>query len=245
MPVTLWLCLIAFLAGLIQGLAGFGVMLVALPLMAMLIDIKTAVPLILLLALVMNAILVCQLARHIEAGKWLPLLIASLPGVPVGVYFLKTVEPRWLELLVGAVVIASTAATWLRGTPGAELKKPWAWAAGLSAGFLGASIGASGPPVIIYTALQPWSKHQTKATLVTFFTIGGAGILALQFFFDLVTPAVLRNFAYCLLPLLGGVLTGMRLFDRIDETYYKRAVQILLLALGVVMLAKGAAVFGG
>jgi len=95
----------------------------------------------------MNVILVCRLARHVQTRKWLPLLMASLPGVPVGVYILKTVEPQWLELLVGGVIIATAAATWQHGSSKTELKKRWTLTAGFSAGFLGASIGAAGPPV--------------------------------------------------------------------------------------------------
>jgi uncharacterized protein len=245
MAETVYLALIAYLGGLVQGMTGFGVMLVSLPLMALMIDIKTAIPLILMLGLVMNVILVCRLARHVQTRKWLPLLTASLPGVPVGVYILKTVEPQWLELLVGGVIIATAATTWQHGSSKAELKRRWALTAGFIAGFLGASIGAAGPPVIVYTALQPWPKHQIKATLVTFFCISGGLILALQFFSGLVTPEVVHNFIYCLVPLLAGVFTGMRLFDTIDQRLYKRTIYILLFALGAMMLLKGAGGFGG
>lgn len=243
MAETFCLCLITYLGGLIQGMTGFGVMLVALPLMALIIDIKTAIPLIMMLGLIMNVILVCQLARHVQTRKWLPLLIASLPGVPVGVYILKTLEPQWLELLVGVVVIGTVAATWRHRPSKAELKRHWTLAAGFSAGFLYASIGAAGPPVIVYTALQPWPKHQIKATLVTFFCISGALVLALQFFSGVVTPEVGRHFIHCLLPLLAGIFTGVRLFDHIDQSLYKRAIYILLFALGAMMLVKGAGVF--
>jgi len=245
MAETVYLALIAYLGGLVQGMTGFGLMLVSLPLMALMIDIKTAVPLILMLGLVMNVILVWRLARHVQTRKWLPLLMASLPGVPVGVYILKTVEPQWLELLVGGVIIATAAATWQHGSSKTALKQRWTLTAGFSAGFLGASIGAAGPPVIVYTALQPWPKHQIKATLVTFFCISGGLILALQFFSGLVTAEVVHHFIYCLVPLLAGVFTGIRLFDTIDQRLYKRTIYILLFALGAMMLLKGAGGFGG
>ena len=212
--------------------------------MALMIDIKTAVPLIMMLGLVMNVILVCRLARHVQTRKWLPLLMASLPGVPVGVHMLKTVQTQWLELLVGGVIIGTAAATWRHGSSKAELKKHWTLIAGFISGFLGASIGASGPPVIVYTALQPWPKHQIKATLVTFFCISGTLILALQFFSGLVTSEVAHRFTLCLLPLLAGVFTGVRLFDRIDQSLYKRTIYILLFALGTMMLLKGAGGYG-
>ncbi len=53
MPEIVCLQLIAFAGGLIQGMTGFGVVLVALPLMAFFIDIKTAIPLIVLLGILL------------------------------------------------------------------------------------------------------------------------------------------------------------------------------------------------
>ncbi len=237
---TLLLCLIAFLGGLVQGLTGFGVILVGLPLMALLIDIKIAIPLNLLLALAVNGILLIQLAGHAEVKKWLPLFLFSLPGIPLGVHFLKSIEPRWLELLVGAVVLAMAAVTRLRRRPGKELSKAWAVAAGLCAGFLGGGIGAAGPPVIIYVLVQPWEKHAVKSTLVVFFTLVGIGAAGLQFYSGLMTRAVMADFGWCVLPLVCGVLAGIALFNRIDEAGYKRAVHFLLVVLGVMMVIKGA-----
>jgi uncharacterized membrane protein YfcA len=46
---TLYLVIIVFIAALTQGLSGFGFGLVSLPFMVMLLDVKTAVPLVTLL----------------------------------------------------------------------------------------------------------------------------------------------------------------------------------------------------
>ncbi len=243
MPEVVWLGCIAFLAGLIHGLTGFGVMLVALPLMILFMDIKAAVPLILLLGMVINLILVIQLRRHIEVGKWLSLLLSALPGIPVGGWCLKTIAPHWLELLVGIILMVTAAATWQRKPPAGarELKRRWVWMAGFSAGFLGGSIGAPGPPVVILTSLQPWSKHQIKSTLVAFFTFVCMGIIGVHLFLGLITDEVLRDFGFSILPLVGGILTGIALFNRIGDVGYRQIVYLLLVALGIMMLIRGTA----
>jgi uncharacterized membrane protein YfcA len=242
LPEVVWLGCIAFLAGLIHGLTGFGAMLVGLPLMVLLMDIKAAVPLILLLGMVINIILVIQLRRHMDAGKVMPLLLSALPGVPIGAWCLKTIAPHWLELLVGIVVLATAAATWHRITPkGArELKMRWVWMAGFSAGVLGGSIGAPGPPVIIFTSLQPWAKHQIKSIMVAFFTLVCVGIAGVYLFLGLITREVLRDFGYCALPLVFGILIGISMFNRIGDAGYRQTVYFLLVALGIMMLIRGA-----
>ena len=229
---------IAFIAGLIQGFTGFGVVLVALPLMVLLIDIKTAIPLVLLLGMVINLMLTGQLVRHFETQKWLPLLVAALPGIPLGIWTLKTVGARPLEIMVGVVILLTVAGCLGFKQAGQEHHRFWAWAAGLASGFLGGSIGAAGPPVVIYTALQPWTKEQVKGTMVAFFALSGLGIIGLHLYSGLITATVWRYWAYCLLPLVLGVGLGMRLYSRSNEMVYRRAVLILLAMLGLTMLFK-------
>ena len=236
---TIYLGCIAFAAGLIQGFSGFGVVLVALPLMALIIDVKIAIPLVLILGMVVNIILVMQLARTIEIRECLSLIVMSLPGIPIGVYTLKVVGPRPLEILVG-IVILLTVGTFLFLKPGArKLSKGWGWVAGLAAGFLGGSIGAAGPPVIIYTTLQPWAKHKIKSTMVGFFFILGLGIIITHLISGIITPTVWRYWAICVGPLALGVLLGIRLYGRSSATVYQRIAMLLLASLGLLLLLKG------
>jgi len=239
MPDIIFLQLIAFLGGFVQGLTGFGVVLVTLPLMALLIDIKTAIPLIILLGLVINLMLIYQLKGHFELKKWLPILIASYPGIPLGIFIHQTVSQRPLEILVGLVLVLTTANTWLDVRPARPLASLWAWISGFIAGCLAGSIGASGPPVIIYTSLQPWTKSEIKSTLVAFFMINGIGVCAFYFFHGFFTPRIAGLFGWCLLPLAAGVLAGSRLYGRLNDRIYRQAVLVLLGVLGLLMLFKG------
>jgi uncharacterized protein len=239
MPEIVYLCLIVFTAGFVQGLTGFGSMMVALPLMALFIDIKSAIPLIVLLGIAINTMLLFQLAKHFERKKWMPLLLSSLPGIIIGIYILKTVETRILEILLGVVILTTATAMWISKGPEKELSKISAYATGFIAGLLGGSMGAPGPPVIIYTSLQPWTKQQIKATMVAFFAIGGVGIGIFYYYSGFITNDILHSFTYCVIPLISGVLTGVFLFNRIDEKIYRRIVHIALFILGAMMLLKG------
>ncbi len=239
MPEIVYLQIIAFLGGFVQGLTGFGVMLLALPLMAFFIDIKTAIPLIVLFGLVINVILIFQLSGNFAVKRWLPLLIASFPGIPLGISIHKAVSPRPLEILVGIVLIITSANAWFRFRPKKALGKIWASAAGFAAGCLAGSIGASGPPVVIYTSLQPWTKSEIKATLVAFFMINGAGVLAFYFFHGFFTAQIIQLFSWCAAPLVLGVLAGSLLYGRINDENYRSAVMWILCVLGILMLLKG------
>lgn len=87
MTPYLIIALITFLAGFTQGLSGFGSILLALPLLTIMLDIKTVVPLAALDAFLVAIILLFELRRHLDWKKILPLVAGSFPGIPIGVFF--------------------------------------------------------------------------------------------------------------------------------------------------------------
>ena len=238
MNEVVYVAMIAFVGGLVQGLTGFGVMLVSLPLMAFFINIKTAIPLILMLGMVINCILIFQLASFFDFKKLMPLFVSACPGIPAGIFIHRSVSARPLEILVGVVLLMTSGATLKYHRRTRELKKYWSYAAGFASGCLAGSIGAAGPPVIAYASFQPWSKQEMKATLVFFFMASGTSVFCFYLFYGLITREILDLFACCSLPLVAGVFSGVSLYGRIDETGYRKCVHILLGLLGIMMLIK-------
>ena len=156
MLTKLVLTLIAAFAGFTQGLTGVGVIMVALPLMALLADMKTVIPMVGLLALSINIVLGWQLRGAIRWRLCLPMLLAAVPGIPLGVFVLKTFPSAVLQTALGGVLLAYGAYAVVRAPAQRSLSSFWAYVAGFVAGGLGGSIGASGPPIIVYTSIQPW-----------------------------------------------------------------------------------------
>jgi len=139
------------------------------------------------------------------------------------------------------VLIAFPVWLMFRGVPSRELPTGWAWIAGFLSGVLGGSVGAGGPPVIIYTALQPWGKFPIKSTLVGFFLATSIAAGVVQAGLGLMTGEVLVLFASGLPALVTGVMTGSYLFGRINSDGYRKVLNILLMLLGVVMVIKSIA----
>ncbi len=232
------LCLVIALAGFTQGFSGFGSVLLSLPLLAMFLPIKTAIPLVSLLSWCMSLILIVQMRRHLQWPKIIPLLLAALPGIPVGVYLLKTMAPWVLELILGMVLVAFPVYHRYRRRGEKCPHGRWAYLAGFCSGCLGGSIGASGPPVIVYTALQPWPKDEIKVTLAGYFLISGLAVIAAQAGSGLITGRVMNLFWVGLPFLVAGVLGGSQCYGKITGESYRSVITLLILALGIFMVAK-------
>ena len=82
-------CLV-FLAAFVSGLTGFGFALVLAPNLMLLLSPKTAVPVVTLLSVVLNAILFYEARRWASPREIRPLIFSGLSGCSVVLFFSST-----------------------------------------------------------------------------------------------------------------------------------------------------------
>jgi hypothetical protein len=238
METIIYLCFVALIAGLIQGFSGFGSVLFSLPVLALFLDIKIAIPLMSLSGVVLTVYLLFSLWNHLEWRKILPLLVGTVFGVPVGVLLLKNLKASYLLITLGVMLMAYSFYGLVIKPHRKTMKKYWAYLFGFLAGCLGGAFSASGPPVIVYTSLQPWNKDQIKVTLQGYFFASGIIVIFFQAFSGLMTDMVLKYFLISLAPLMIGTYVGHFFYGRIQEETYRTFMLILLGVLGVFTLWK-------
>jgi hypothetical protein len=236
MQTYLVVCLVVFFAGLTQGLSGFGSVLLSLPLLAIFLEIKMVIPLVALFGLAITMILLLHLWKHLEWKAVWPLILSSLPGVPVGVLFLKRLDKGTIQWILGIILIGySLYSLFLRSHP-KGIHERWAYLFGFLAGCLGGALSAMGPPVIVYTSLQTWSKEKIKVTLQVFFFVSGLSVVFSHAMSGLTTLGVLRFFIISLPLLILGTYVGSFFSGKVDERGYRTIVLILLALLGGFMI---------
>ena len=236
MSESIALAAIILAAGLLQGLTGFGFVLIALPLLDLFLPLKTIIPLVCLLALCVSLMLSIQLRKTIAFRCIALLFAATVPAIPLGVYVLKHIPSEYLAISLSLLMISFTAYQLLNNPAPRSLGRPWTMLAGFLSGVLGGSIGAGGPPVIIYSALQPWSKDQAKGTLAFYFLISGATVSSMHTVSGLVTGEVLHLFLISLPSLAVGLFLGLFIYKRMSDIGYRKLAFILVFALGCMLL---------
>jgi len=226
-------------ASFVQGLAGFGIGLVALAFLPYFMTPATAVVLMTLLATVFCCLVFIPLRRDFHRTGVDLLLAGTLAGMPLGVWILASVPASLLARLIGAVlimiVVLDLAGLNPRHLPG----RAWGLVAGLFSGVIGGAVGTPGPPAIVYMAAQGWSARTIKANLQAFLVVNQLIILVGYWWAGLLTAEVWRLAAYFALPAAAGLLAGMRLFDRVDHARFRRIVFLVLLGSGIALLAGG------
>ena len=240
MQTYVLICLIVFLAGFTQGLSGFGSILLSLPLLAIFLDIKTVIPLVALMAFCITIILFIQLWEHLDWKKIYPLFLGALPGIPLGVFFLKKLDKDLIQWILGIILIAYSLYSLFFRSSDKQMRKGWGYLFGFFSGCLGGALSAAGPPVIAYMSLRTWSKDTIKVTLQGFFLVSGAIVVFFQALSGLTTIVVLRYFLISLPLIFLGTYTGSIFYGKIREEHYKKVMLILLACLGGFMIYRAA-----
>lgn len=238
MTSTVLACTIFSLAGGVQGVTGFGGALVAIPLLSLVMDVKQAVPLSILNGLVTTTAMAYTLRHHLDWRKILPMLIGSLPGTILGTLLLKEADAGLISRMLGLILVAVSVFN-LRFAPRpVNPSRTWGHVAGFFSGAITATVGAGGPPVIIYATLHDWNKDEIRATLTGFFVINGYVTAAFHAGSGIITGHTLHLFALTGGFVLLGTMAGSRISTRMPRRTYLRIVYLLLIGLGVMLLLR-------
>ncbi|WP_028584220.1 sulfite exporter TauE/SafE family protein [Desulfogranum mediterraneum] len=228
--------LIFLLAGFIQGMTGFGAGLVAIPLLCLVVEVKLAVPLVILNGVILTSYMAYRFRSAMDRTRILPLILGTLPGILAGTLLLKSIAPGQLRLLLGIMLIGYSGYNLLARPKPLQLATIWGYLAGFITGTITAMLSAGGPPVIIYTTLSDWSKEQIKATLSGFFFVNSLVAATAHALSGMTTLLTLHYFAVTFPFVLAGTALGALLTDRINRQTYLRLVYLLLIVFGNLLL---------
>lgn len=227
--------LIASLGMLVQSVVGFAGSLLAVPLFALLMSPRDAVPAYAFLLLVVNGFLVCEGRRHIEWRAVRGLLLGGLPGVPLGALVLKHLPTG----VIGAAISAVTLLFGLLFLARVRIRFPVHPATepllGLVSGMLGGSISESGPPVVVYGLSREWAKDVFRSSLLAYFLCLAVAATLSYVALGMVTGQMLLLAAAALLPALAAARLGVLVKQRIPE----RAFRLIVLATIIVVSISG------
>ncbi len=228
--------LIVFCAGFVQGLTGFGAGLVSIPLFALLMDIKVAVPIIILNGMVLLSIMLIKVWRDIDKSKIAPLITGSLPGVFVGVYMLDSLNENGIRLLLAVVLIAYSLYALFVKELRMKVNEKFGYLVGFISGVVGGITSATGPPVVIYAAMQGWNGDKFRATLTGFFFVTCLFMVTAYVANGLVTEVTLKYFMVCAPFIAMGTLAGARFYKSLNQETFRKVVYVLLLIMGGLMI---------
>jgi len=227
---------IVFLAALLQALSGFGFTLIVMPLVTLLIGLRTAAPLVALAGLTTYAINIVRFHQAISWRELLPVAVASAAAVPIGLWVLGHVNEAIIRPVLGAVLIAYAVYSLLRPTGPRLRSRGWGILAGLLAGCLGGAYNTPGPPVVVYGTLRRWPKDEFRAILQTMFFVNGVIIVTSHAVARHLTGDIWKLYLVAVPALVAGIAGGSLLDRKVNRAGFHTLVSVLILVTGLSLL---------
>lgn len=232
------------LAGLIQGLTGFGLALVSVSILINFLSPKLVVPTVVILSIFTNIIILFEARKWVDLRRIWPLMMAGIVGMPLGTYLLVVLDASILKVFIGAV-IALFAIAFLMGFKKQIRNEKLAFApVGFISGLLQGSTSLSGPPIILFFVNQGVEKQVFRANLVAYFTVLSLATIPVFVLGGIITKEVINHVLWFLPAMIIGVIAGIKLAHKVDEKLFRNLALIIVTIAGLLSIASGLGILG-
>jgi uncharacterized membrane protein YfcA len=227
-----------------HGAIGFGFPLVSTPLIALLIDVKTAVLITVVPNIAVNAVSILRGGNWRESiGKHWPLAIWVALGTMVGTRVLLVAPPELLQVILAAMIVVFLAQARIR-------QFDWGWISrrpvvsgavlGMVAGLFSGAVNVGAPPLLIYLimlGLPPVALTQIlnlcfiagKTTQAAALSLAGPGSL----------PLLIASLPLTVLA-IATLLLGIQLQKRMSDALYFKILRVTLATFVILLLGQAA-----
>jgi uncharacterized membrane protein YfcA len=225
--------LIAFVAAFVQASTGFGLALISMPLLVGLLGIRTATPLVALIAISCESLLLIRFRHALNFLAVIRLSISSLIGIPLGIYLLREVDSNLITAVLGLILISYALYAMFTPKMPALHNKNWAYGFGFLGGILSGAYNTSGPPIIIYGTMSGWSPATFKSNLQGFFVLNSIIVLTSHAIAGNLTPIIWQSLLWSLPGIAFGLGLAFVIDKRINPELFRKMVLFLLIILGL------------
>jgi uncharacterized membrane protein YfcA len=210
----------AFTAAFVRGLAGFGLALLLVPVLALALSPVEAVMIANFSMLFIGLLEVRSLARNAERSAWVISALVMLATAP-GLYLLTITPPDVARLLIALVAIIAFGLFLLPERPAAQPGTVQTGATGIAAGLLTGFAGMPGPPVVPYYVGRAIDRRIAKASMLFIFTVASAAAIASGLAMGQVSAKVFILSLALFPAIILGNWAGARAFGKISDAAWR------------------------
>jgi len=232
--------LAALMAGVVTGTTGFGLAMISTPILLFVYEPKIVIFLTAVFSVFINTTVVLDSWRDAHRRLALALLVPACVGIVAGAEVLRVVNPTYIRLAVGAVVVFS-ALLLVRDIrlPGADTR--WgAVVAGSASGALSTSTGLAGPPIVLLLASRHLPKHQFRGTSAFYFLFMSVVTLIILAVRGLVDAEELPLAAALVPAAMVGKVIGTAFLKIISEAAFRALSLVMVILTGILGVATAA-----
>jgi uncharacterized membrane protein YfcA len=229
--------LAAFAGGFVSGFSGFAMGLVVSGIWLHIITPVQTATLIAGYGLLTQGYGILKLRQAVNWQNIWPLALGTTIGIPIGVMMLTYINPAYVRFGVGLLLVLYTVYALAR--PAIKPMKIGIApdiAIGVLNGLVGGLTGLGGVISTISCQLRGWTKDVQRAVFQPVLFAAFVVISISMGITGAVTSETLKLYGLGLPFMFAGLWSGFKLYGKIDDETFRRAVLILLLLAGVSLI---------
>ena len=229
------LALAVAVAAFVKGAIGFGFPTLGTPLLALIVDVKTAFLVLIVPNIVMDGIQLARAGAPAATARRLATLVGfGAVGMVLGTHLLAALASSTVMLILGVFILTFVALTVTRLSPRVPPRwEPWASpVAGFVAGVAGGITNVPGTPLVLYFYALGLGKREFVSAVAFSFVLYKLVQLAAVSWYGLMSWPLLAWSVVLTGAALGGFALGLRVQDRLEARTFNRVVLLFLAALG-------------
>lgn len=224
------------------GTSGFGSSVVGIPLLAHVVPLRFAVPLVLVLDVIGMLIQGARVRRQINPTELKRLVPYMVIGIALGTTLLANLPQRALVAMLGCLAMGYGLFNLMGGASARPLSGAWAAPAGVAGGTMGALFGTGGPVYVMYLSRRLADMTELRATITAVLMVSVATRVVIFAVSGLLQQNGLLLVAAAMLPVMFvGLNIGWRVHARLPHAVVRRALYALLILSGASLLGRALA----
>ena len=240
-PTIVIIIILAVLAGgLIKGTIGFGMPMVALPIIAFTIPATTAM-ILLCAPIFLTNFLQIQFKQGISSYRFLPMFLFLVLGLIVGARLILEINLNTVTQIIAASIIFAALINCF-GFKITNIKniheKIITSIIGFGSGILGGLSTFYGPPMLAYIVAVDLPKEKFVRTVSTMYFIGSFPLYGSLIYYGFATKEDLFFSNLLIIPAFLGQQIGTRIRDKINQKQFRISILITLIILGISLFLK-------
>ena len=240
-PSIVIIIILAVLAGgLVKGTIGFGMPMVALPLIAFIIPATTAM-ILLCAPILLTNFLQMKIKEGISSYRFLPMIICLIIGLIIGARLILEINLNTITQIIAVSIIFAALVNCI-GFKIENINKSKeriiTSIIGFGSGILGGLSTFYGPPMLAYLVAADLPKEKFVRTVSTIYFIGSFPLYGSLIYYGFATKQDLMMSLFLIIPAFISQQIGAKIRNKINQKQFRSCILVTLIILGISLFIK-------
>ncbi|MEX0338408.1 MAG: sulfite exporter TauE/SafE family protein [Arenibacterium sp.] len=235
-PGLIWIALAVSVAGLVRGFSGFGSAMIIMPVTTAFVSPVAAITVMALSDLFGVIPSAPGAWRDVNRGDLIRLVVGAMVFMPVGIWFLTSIDAQifgWIVSIIVFILLAAMMAGWrYRG----RLTPSLVFGTGSFGGLMGGAVGLAGPPVIMLYMASTLPARAIRATLMLYLVGMDFLILGYLASFGIIESLAVVMGLFMAVPYMIFNKLGAQLFGKGSDAQFRWAAYMIIAASAIIGL---------